>query len=89
MRAEALVLRAWAYFHLMSQFGDVPFYKEPLTTEALFTLSRTPVATIVADLYKDLDEAVTFFDAANTPAVQAMGSVNKGVALGLRPSWHC
>lgn len=84
MRAEALVLRAWAYFHLMSQFGDVPFYKEPLTTEELFTLSRTPVATIVADLYKDLDEAVTLFDGANTPAVQAMGRVNKGVALGIK-----
>ncbi|MGI8634474.1 MAG: RagB/SusD family nutrient uptake outer membrane protein, partial [Segetibacter sp.] len=84
MRAEVLVLRAWAYFHLMSQFADVPYYREPLTSEQIFTLSRTPVATIVADLYKDLDEAVTLFDAANTPAVQAMGRVNKGVALGLK-----
>jgi hypothetical protein len=42
MRAEVLVLRAWAYFHLMSQFGDVPYYRDPLTTEQIFTLSRTP-----------------------------------------------
>ncbi|HZH96495.1 MAG TPA: RagB/SusD family nutrient uptake outer membrane protein [Flavisolibacter sp.] len=84
IRAEVLVLRAWAYFHLMSQFGDVPYYREPLATEQIFTLSRTPVATIVPDLYKDLDEAVTLFDAATTPAVQAMGKVNKGVALGLK-----
>ncbi len=84
MRAEVLVLRAWAYFHLMSQFGDVPYYTEPLTTGQIFTLSRTPVATVVAYLYKDLDEAVTLFDAANTPAVQAMGKVNKGVALGVK-----
>ncbi len=68
----------------MSQFGDVPYYTEPLTTGQIFTLTRTPVATIVADLYKDLDEAVTLFDAANTAAVQAMGKVNKGVALGLK-----
>lgn len=84
IRAEVLVLRAWAYFHLMSQFGDVPYYRAPLTTAEIYTLSRTPVATIVPDLYKDLDEAVTLFDAANTPAVQAMGRVNKGVALGVK-----
>jgi hypothetical protein len=84
MRAEVLVLRSWAYFHLMSQFGDVPYYREPLTTEQIFTLGRTPVATIVPELYKDLDEAVTLFEAANTAAVQAMGKVNKGVALQLK-----
>ena len=84
IRAEVLVLRAWAYFHLMSQFGDVPYYKLPLTNDQIFTLSRTPVATIVADLYKDLDEAVTLFDDAGTGALQAMGRVNKGVALGIK-----
>ncbi|MEJ7766608.1 MAG: RagB/SusD family nutrient uptake outer membrane protein [Chitinophagaceae bacterium] len=84
MRAEILVLRAWAYFHLMSQFGDVPYYRVPLSTEEILTLSRTPVATIIPELYKDLDEAVTLFEAANTPAVQVMGKVNKGVALGVK-----
>ena len=84
MRAEVLVLRAWAYFHLMSQFGDVPYYREPLTTAEIYGLNRTPVATIVPDLYKDLDEAAALFDAANTAPVQAMGRVNKGVALGVK-----
>ncbi|MEO6930704.1 MAG: RagB/SusD family nutrient uptake outer membrane protein, partial [Chitinophagaceae bacterium] len=84
MRAETLVLRAWAYYHLMAQFGDVPYYREPLSTDDLFKLTRVPVATIVAELYKDLDESVTLFDAANVAAVQAMGRVNKGVALGLK-----
>jgi starch-binding outer membrane protein, SusD/RagB family len=84
MRAEALVLRAWGYFNLLYQFGDIPYYRAPLNAEEPFTLKRTPVATIVPDLYKDLDEAVTLFDAANTAAVQAMGKVNKGVALGLK-----
>lgn len=84
LRAEALVLRAWGYFHLMSLFGDVPYYTKPLLPEEPFTIKRAPVATIVADLYKDMDEAVASFDAAGTSAVQAMGKVNKGVALGLK-----
>ncbi len=84
LRAEALVLRAWGYFHLVSLFGDVPYYREPFSGDEPSSVKRTPVAAIVADLYKDLDEAVAAFDAAGTPAVQAMGKVNKGVALGLK-----
>ena len=84
LKAEALVLRAWAYLHLMTWFGDVPFYtKSPAVNEVL-TASRSSIATIVPELYKDLDEAVAAFDAASTPAVQTMGRVNKGVALGLK-----
>lgn len=83
-KAEALVLRAWGYFHLMYMFGDVPFYKAPPTVDELLKAQRTPVATIVAELYKDLDEAAAAFDAASVQPVQEMGRVNKGVALGLK-----
>ena len=84
LKAEALVLRAWGYYHLMASFGDVPYYREPLAADEPFTLKRTAVATIVADLYKDLDEAAAAFDVAGTAPVQAMGKVNKGVALGVK-----
>jgi len=84
IKAEALVLRAWGYFHLLYMFGDVPFYKAPPTVTELLSATRTPVATVVADLYKDLDEAVAGFDAANAQAILGNGRVNKGVALGLK-----
>jgi hypothetical protein len=84
IRAEALVLRAWAYFHLMSQFGEVVYYREPLNADQLFTIGKKAPSAIVPELYADLDEAVTLFDAAGTPALQVMGRVNKGVALGLK-----
>lgn len=84
LRAEALTLRAWAYFHLLMWFGDLPYYKTVPTVGEVLSSTRTPVATIVADLYKDLDEAVAGFTAANTQPVQAMGQVNRGVALGLK-----
>jgi starch-binding outer membrane protein, SusD/RagB family len=84
IRAEALVLRAWAYYHLMGWFGDPVYFTKPLNPSEYETLPRTPVATVVTDLLKDLDEAVTLFDAANAAPVIKYGRVNKGVALGLK-----
>lgn len=84
IRAEALVLRAWGYFHLMYMFGDVPYYNKTPTVTEVLSASRTPVATIVAELYKDLDEASAAFAAANSQPVIAQGRVNRGVAIGLK-----
>ncbi|HCT24404.1 MAG TPA: RagB/SusD family nutrient uptake outer membrane protein [Chitinophagaceae bacterium] len=84
IKAEAQVLRAWGYLHLMTWFGDVPFYKAPPTVTEVLSAKRTPVADIVADLYKDMDEAAAAFDAAGTSPVQTLGRVNKAVALGVK-----
>ncbi len=84
IKAEALVLRAWGYLHLMSWFGDVPFYKVPPSVSEVLSAKRTPVATIVSEMNKDLDEAVAAFDAAGTAPVQTLGRVNKAVALGVK-----
>lgn len=84
IRAEALTLKAWGYFHLMYLFGDVPWYPKTPTVEEVLGAKRTPIAQIVPDLYKDLDEAAAAFAAANSPAVIAQGRVNRGVALGLK-----
>jgi len=84
IRAEALVLRAWGYFHLMYMFGDVPWYPKAPGVDEVLAAKRTPVATIVAELYKDMDEASAAFATANAQPVLANGRVNRGVALGLK-----
>ena len=84
IKAEALVLRAWGYLHLMTWFGDVPFYKVPPSVTEVLSAKRTPVATIVTEMNKDLDEATAAFDAAGTAPVQTLGRVNKAVALGIK-----
>jgi starch-binding outer membrane protein, SusD/RagB family len=84
IKAEALVLRAWGYLHLMTWFGDVPFYKVPPSVTEVLSAKRTPVATIVTEMNKDLDEAAAAFDAAGTSPVQTLGRVNKAVALGVK-----
>jgi starch-binding outer membrane protein, SusD/RagB family len=84
IKAEALTLRAWSYFHLLYMFGDVPYYRKAPTVDEVLSATRTPVATIVADMYKDLDEAAAAFDAANAQPILANGRVNKATALGLK-----
>lgn len=84
LRAEALVLRAWGYYHIMGWFGDPVYFRKPLDPSEYETIGRTAVATVVADLYKDLDEAAAGFDQSNAAPVIEYGRVNKGVALGLK-----
>ncbi|HEX9958164.1 MAG TPA: RagB/SusD family nutrient uptake outer membrane protein, partial [Fibrella sp.] len=77
---EAKVLRAWAYYHLMGLYGDVPFYTEPLTTDQFYTLTRTERGKIVDYLMTDLDDAAAKLDWAS----KERGRANKGVALGIQ-----
>ena len=80
MRGEALTLRAWAYFNLMNWYGDPVYYRTVLAPEEYDTQARTPIATVVADMYKDLDEAFANLDYA--PADK--GRVTKAFAMGLK-----
>ena len=80
MRAEALTLRAWAYLNLMNWYGDPVFYTNVLTPEDYTNQSRTPVATVVAAMYKDLDEAFINLDYA--PADK--GRTTKAFAMGIK-----
>lgn len=84
IRAEGLVLRAWAYYHIIGWFGDPVYFREPLQPSEYETLSRTPKAQVITELMADLDEAVTLFTTANASPIIKYGRVNKGVALGLK-----
>lgn len=78
--AEAKVLRAMAYWHLISFFGDVPFFtKPPANQQELFEFTRTDKKTIIAFLLTDLEAAANDLDWNPTQA----GRVSKGVAKGI------
>lgn len=55
---EALFMRSWAYFELVSMWGDVPIYTEPVTTVTGFK-AKSPAADVYAQIIKDLTEATT------------------------------
>ena len=50
---EAEFLRAWAYFELVSMWGDVPLYTEPSTTAAGYK-AQSPAADIYTLIISDL-----------------------------------
>lgn len=54
---EAKFLRAWAYFELVSQWGDVPLYTEPVTSATGFK-GKSPAAEIYTFIISDLNDAV-------------------------------
>ena len=75
---EAEFLRAWAYFELVSQWGDVPLYTEPSTTSTGYK-AKSPAAEIYALIISDLTDA-----ASKLPEAAAQqGRATKGAANAL------
>jgi starch-binding outer membrane protein, SusD/RagB family len=54
---EARFLRAWAYFELVSQWGEVPLYTEPISSPTGYK-GKSPVADLYALIIADLADAV-------------------------------
>lgn len=53
--AQAYFARAFVYFHLVRQFGDIPYLSEPVTDiQAASTISKTPAADVYANIIADL-----------------------------------
>ncbi|TDH28534.1 RagB/SusD family nutrient uptake outer membrane protein [Segetibacter sp. 3557_3] len=78
--AEAKVLRAMAYWHLIALYGDVPYFTAPpASPEEIYNFSRTPKSTIIAALIPELEAAAADLDWLPAQA----GRVSKGVAMGI------
>lgn len=80
LQAEARVLRAFSYYHLVFMFGDVPLFSQPLLYEDYYSQTKSSKADIIAFLYKELDESAGYLDWS----VSDRGRLNKAVALGLK-----
>lgn len=75
---EAEFLRAWAYFELVSQWGDVPLYTEPVTSATGYK-GKSPAADIYTFIISDLTDA-----AAKLPDNAAQqGRATKGAAYAM------
>lgn len=82
LTGEIKVLRAFAYFNLISFYGGVPIVDKPMTLADDLYIPRKTYDECLAFIIKDLDEAAAIlpltYDAANR------GRVTRGVAMAIK-----
>ena len=85
-KAEAVFMRSLAYFFLVRNFGDVPYYTDAYHQEPL---PRTNMVTVLQAIASDLNQIlVDDPDAAYLPWAQV--SLDKKAIRGSEvPSWLC
>ena len=61
IKAEAYSLRAYFFFHLTRIIGDAPLMLEPITSENVPLLPRSPAGDVLQQVFADLDAAIALF----------------------------
>lgn len=81
--AQAYFARAFYYFHLVRQFGAVPYLDAPVTdAAAASTISRTPAEQVYANIISDLRYAKQWLpNTQTTRAKPSKGSASSYLAL--------
>jgi hypothetical protein len=77
---EAHFLRAWAYFELVSMWGDVPLYTKTITSATGYA-GKSPAADVYALIVQDLTAAVAALPSSYTSA--DYGRATSGAANAL------
>ncbi|MBD0255485.1 MAG: RagB/SusD family nutrient uptake outer membrane protein [Cytophagales bacterium] len=78
---EASFLRAFFYWTLTKNFGDVVLKTDPSTTEVTATAPQVPAAQVYEQIYRDLETAAASLPSG--PAGIQAGRPSKEAALGL------
>jgi tetratricopeptide (TPR) repeat protein len=83
---EAYFLRAFYYFDLVNNFGDVPMLLEPLQSfeEAFDVAVRVPSIEIWEQINLDLNEAKTLLPTAKYSDTSEKWRASKGAVIGLQ-----
>ena len=79
--AEAKFVRAYSYLILVKLFGDLPLITEPLGTDQMGKIQRSPFADVLELIKKDFEDAAEVLP-VSWPAEQ-VGRATSGAAKGL------
>ncbi|HVF81399.1 MAG TPA: RagB/SusD family nutrient uptake outer membrane protein [Flavisolibacter sp.] len=83
--AEARFFRAYSYFKLLKNYGDVPLLlKTLLVNSPELTMGRTPRAEVVQQIYDDLDFAAQWLPKRADLPVAQFGRVTKSSAWAFK-----
>ncbi len=81
--AQAYFARAFAYFHLVRQFGDIPYLSEPVTDVATASsINKTSAAEVYENIINDLEFAKTWLpDTQAARSIPAKSAAHSYLAL--------
>ncbi|MDR2146845.1 MAG: RagB/SusD family nutrient uptake outer membrane protein [Tannerella sp.] len=83
MKAEARFIRAFLYFRLTTQYGDVPLFDHNLLLEEATVLSRTPKAEVVDFVRTELNDIVSVLPTKQEYSTADNGRITKGAVMTL------
>jgi hypothetical protein len=83
MKAEARFIRAFLYFRLTSQYGDVPLFDHNLTLQEATDLFRTPKAEVLDFVRTELNDIVTILPTKQEYSTADNGRITKGAVMTL------
>ena len=79
--AEAKFFRAYVYFDLLQQFGEVPLIDKPLTVNSEeLQAARNKRDEVVDFIIKDLEDAIAALPLESAIATASKGRISKGAA---------
>lgn len=76
---QAYCFRAWIYFDLIKQFGDVPLETQTLDLADQENIVRTPWKEVYNQVMSDFDKAISLLNSS-----ASNGRLTKGAALALK-----
>ncbi|MCL1932199.1 MAG: RagB/SusD family nutrient uptake outer membrane protein [Candidatus Azobacteroides sp.] len=83
MKAEARFIRAYLYFRMATQYGDVPLFDHNLTLEEATVLSRTAKSDVIDFVRKELNDIVAVLPTKQEYALADNGRITKGAVMML------
>lgn len=83
MKAEARFIRAYLFFRLTTQYGDVPHFDYQIELEESQVIGRTPHADVVNWVRSELNDIVNILPVKGEYAAADNGRITKGAVAGL------
>lgn len=83
IKGEALFLRAYFYFLLVSNYGDVPLKLTPTTSVNDVDLARTPTKAVYEQIVRDMTTAETLLQTQTATSLGYGGKVTKTAVEGM------
>ncbi len=83
MKAEARFIRAYIFFRLTNNYGDVPLFDVSLSMQEANTISRSPKSEVINFIRTELNEVVSILPLKQEYGENDRGRVTKAAAMTL------